>query len=79
MRPCVADDLGRAREKFEQELPKCTLGLEDLTEFLSHMHGSFDPYSKHFAAEREPKRSAPVRSWWPDIGYRNRFFAVQGQ
>eukprot|EP00438_Fugacium_kawagutii_P021739 Skav206696 [mRNA] locus=scaffold99:17529:21803:+ [translate_table: standard] len=63
MSPWSADDLGRAREKFEmlinqiQELPKCTLGLEDLTEFLTHMHGSFDPYSTHFA--RVPEESCP--------------------
>ena len=64
MPPWVADDLGRAREKFEmlinqiQELPKCTLGLEDLTEFLSHLHGSFDSYSEHFArSSPEPNSS----------------------
>ena len=50
-----AEDLGRAREKLEvlinqiQELPKCTLGLEDLTEFLQHLHGTFGPYSSNFS------------------------------
>ena len=51
----VPDELGRPREKFEmlihqiKELPKCTLGLQDLFESLQSLHGSFDPYQSHFA------------------------------
>lgn len=54
-----ADDLGRAREKFEmlinqtKELPTC--GLEDLSQILSDLHGSFDAYSSHFAPKVEPQ------------------------
>lgn len=65
MEPWVADDLGRAQSRFEmiiksiEELPKCSFGLEDLTEFLVNLHASLDPYSQHFARESAVKAQFP--------------------
>ena len=55
-----AEDLGRAHDKFSsvinmvKELPKCQLGLEDLTELASQLKHDLDPYSSHFKSRPKP-------------------------
>ena len=55
-----AEDLGRAHEKFSsvismvKELPKCQLGLQDLTELASQLKHDLDPYSSHFKSKPMP-------------------------
>ena len=53
--PFPADSLGRAAVKFQdliklaKELPRCSVGVEDLESIMLHVHRGFDPYSAHFA------------------------------
>ena len=60
MAPFASTDLGRIREKLSgviksvQELAWCKLSFEDLTELAEDVHGSLDPYGKHFASQKEP-------------------------
>lgn len=70
MSPFDGVDLGRASGKFEglikslSSLPICEMNHEDLTDLLSSLHGSFDPYSSHFANHEtgKPKEADPDHS-----------------
>ena len=65
MSPFDGVDLGRASGKFEglikslSSLPICEMNHEDLTDLLSSLHGSFDPYSSHFASHETGKPKEP--------------------
>ena len=65
MSPFDGVDLGRASGKFEglikslSSLPVCKMNHEDLTDLLSSLHGSFDPYSSHFGCHETRKSKEP--------------------
>ena len=65
MSPFDGTDLGRASGKFEglikslSSLPVCKMNHQDLTDLLSSLHGSFDPYASHFANKKAGKPQQP--------------------
>ena len=63
MSPFAGVDLGRASGKFEGLIKSlssvCKMNHEDLTDLLSRLHGSFDPYSSHFASHEARKSKEP--------------------